>query len=171
MFGAQVLEAIQSGLAKYVDVSTIQKALLRQSTEPVPVNGRKDLEHYLSEGYVSVEADDKAAVLTLTNAFDDYLLAGISQHVGDTAAARQAQLRSYNYRNVWSRKRQFVCPKSVSGNFSCPRTAVGVRSCAVAVASSYCLCVWLSLICDGASGRQLHLLHISHAHVCHDGFV
>lgn len=125
---AIVLEAIESGLAKHFDASTIQKALLRQSTEQVPINGRTDVEHYLAEGFVSMEASDRAAVLTLTNAFDDFVLAGISKSVGDLDSAKAALLRSQNYRNVWSHKRQFVCPKSVSGDLVCPRSPVGVEA-------------------------------------------
>jgi putative alpha-1,2-mannosidase len=46
---ALIVEAVQAGLGDYFDVLTVQKALLLQSTEPVPVNGRTDVEHYMAE--------------------------------------------------------------------------------------------------------------------------
>jgi predicted alpha-1,2-mannosidase len=123
--GALFLEAALSGInSNEIDVINVQKMLLNQATLPWPVNGRKDLHHYLSDGYVSSEADSHSTPLTLTYAFDDYILYGLSKFVGDTDAANAALLRSKNYGNVWSPENKYMCPRSVNGSLDCPKTGV-----------------------------------------------
>lgn len=122
---ALVLEAIESGLGEHFDVRTIQSALLKQSTQPVPTNARTDCEHYLKEGYVSMEASDVSASLTVTFAYDDFVLAGISKYVGDLTSSGEADKRSKNYEKVWSPDHGYICPKSVNGTFYCPKTSTG----------------------------------------------
>ncbi len=46
---ALVLEAILAGFGPQIDVATIQKALLQQSTTNVPVNNRADVEFYMKK--------------------------------------------------------------------------------------------------------------------------
>lgn len=116
---ALVLEAIGSGLGQEFDVSVIQKALQLQSTKPVPLNGRSGVDFYMTHGYVSQEDNDAGASHTMTNAYDDFLLAGISNYVGATDDAAAARNRSKNYENVFSRDREFVCPRLASGEFKC----------------------------------------------------
>ena len=122
---ALVLEAIGSGLGSQFDVKTIQQALLKQSTQPVPINGRSDVERYVSEGFVSMEASDVAASLTVTFAYDDFILSGISKYVGDINTTQSALIRSKNYRNVWSHDRGFICPKSSDGTLHCAKSPIG----------------------------------------------
>jgi putative alpha-1,2-mannosidase len=116
------LEAALSGLAAEFDVVGIQEMLLNQATLPWPRNGRKDLDHYLSAGYVSDEADDASPALTLTYAYDDFLVGGLSAFVGNTTAAEEAFARAQNYRNVWSAENDFTCPRSVNGELNCPKS-------------------------------------------------
>ncbi len=66
--------------------------------------------------------------LTLSYAYDDYLLAGISKYVGDTASATAALLRSQNYRKIWSHTRKFFCPKYESGELKCPLSPIGPQA-------------------------------------------
>ena len=56
--GALAVEAAKSGLGKEFDLAGIQEMLQHMATEPWPKNGRKDLDFYLENGYVSSEADD-----------------------------------------------------------------------------------------------------------------
>ena len=126
--GAAMLEAHLKGYSSAFNVTVIQAALLKQATQPVEHNGRNDLDHYLAEGFVSIEASEVAAAETLTYAFDDYVLAQLSKIVGDGVAFKQAELRSHNYRNLWSRSRSFMCPRSVSGKFECPLSSTGLSA-------------------------------------------
>lgn len=117
---AFTLEAALAGLQSQFDLPAIQRQLLAQSTQNVPLNGRQDVDFYLSNGYVSQDAADDSTALTLTFAFDDYLLGKISELVGDTASAEAALQRSKNYRNLWSPEKQYFCPKYKSGEQVCP---------------------------------------------------
>eukprot|EP01038_Epipyxis_sp_PR26KG_P015638 gene15638-21143_t len=67
---ATICDAIYAGYADAFDISIIQKVFQIQATDPSNTN-RRDLERYLSEGYVSSESADNAASLTLSYAFDD----------------------------------------------------------------------------------------------------
>lgn len=46
---AVVAEAVLAGLGGHIDVTTAQQALLKQSTEEVPLNGRYDVAHYVDK--------------------------------------------------------------------------------------------------------------------------
>lgn len=119
---AAVLEALCIGWGTLFDVDMVQSTLLKQATEEGVKNGRKDIEHYMSSGYVSQDYYDDATSLTLSYSFDDAVLAGISEFVGDTDAARDATERSFNYRNVWSAEKMFFCPKYEDETMKCPNT-------------------------------------------------
>lgn len=61
--------------------AAVQPVLEAMATEPVPRNGRTDLAHYLDRGFVASEASDSSVSLTLTYAFDDGVLATITEQV------------------------------------------------------------------------------------------
>lgn len=139
---AFVLEALlksNGSWGSYFDVDVIQLALKKQTMYVVdPANfvntsmadllARSDVPHYLNYGFVSNEAyplyerDGKPASLTLTYAFDDYVLGGISKFVGDTLTAEEATGRGQNYKNIWSYEREIMCPRSGAGDtlLQCP---------------------------------------------------
>lgn len=117
-----VAEAALIGYEKEFDLAGMQRMLLNQATQPWPVNGRNDIDHYLSEGYVSAEVAGDSASLTLTYAFDDFVLGVLSELVGDSKSAEEAFARGKNYRNSWSPDMEIMCPRSVSGELQCPRT-------------------------------------------------
>jgi putative alpha-1,2-mannosidase len=116
---AIILEAIDAGFGKEFDVNVIQQALQKQSTQNVPMNGRADVDFYVANGYVSVEGTEKGASHTMTNAYDDWVLAGISEYTGATADAQAAYNRSTNYKNVFSSEHEFICPRSNTGAWMC----------------------------------------------------
>ena len=125
------LEAGLSGLGEEFDLQGIQQMLVHQATEAWPVNARKDLEHYLTYGWVSNEADDSSTSLTLSYAYDDFILSGLSTLVGDTLNAEEAMTRSKNYAKHWSSSNKFMCPRNMEdwdGSLECPRSATSPDS-------------------------------------------
>jgi len=48
----------------------------------------------------------------------------ISTFVNDTASADAAFKRSQNYKTVWSDEKNYVCPRSVTGELQCSRTGI-----------------------------------------------
>ncbi len=128
---ASVLDTCDASaqLCQTIQVKEIQQALLQQATQAnVPINPRDDLENYLSRGYVSLEAVNKSATLTLTYAFDDFVLSRLSTLVGDKQSAKDALQRSTNYRHLWSPVHEYICPKSMTGELDCPKTSTGPDS-------------------------------------------
>lgn len=119
---AVIVECILAGMGKLIDVAAIQPIFLQQSTEPVPLNGRTDVENYISAGFVSQDVSGDATSETLSYAFDDYLLAKISEYTGDHQSAQEAMLRSKNYAVVWSPESALFCPKYTNGTMKCPES-------------------------------------------------
>jgi predicted alpha-1,2-mannosidase len=117
---AVIVESILSGFGDKLDVASIQPILVAQATQPVPINGRADVENYMTLGYVTQDASDRASSNTLSYAFDDYLLARISEYTGDAANAESAMKRSKNYANIWSPESALFCPKYANGTMMCP---------------------------------------------------
>jgi predicted alpha-1,2-mannosidase len=120
---ALALEGALAGLGKEFDVLGIQKMLIGQFTETWSPNGRTDVDFYMSNGYVSQEANDVSASNTLSYAYDDHILGGLSEFVGDLDTAKAAYGRAQNYRNLWSEEKEFMCPRSNTGELLCPRNA------------------------------------------------
>jgi len=125
---AAVLEGLLKGYDDYFNVTEIQAAMLEQATVPGAPNGRNSVEFYLEHGYVPTESSDIAASLTLSYAFDDFLLAGVSKYTEDFSVAEEAQSRSKNYKNIWSPLRELMCSKSEAGELHCPLDPIGPQS-------------------------------------------
>ena len=120
--------ALEAGLAGYgqadFDLKAIQQSLQYiATTAGAPKNARTDVEHYLAHGYVSKEDQDKGSSYTVTYAFDDYILAGISELVGNAADADSARARSHNWQTIFSKEHLIICPRasnSTGGEMACP---------------------------------------------------
>lgn len=125
---AVIVEAILAGLGDKMDVASIQPILVAQATQNVPINARADVDNYMTLGYVTQDANDHASSNTLSYAFDDYLLARISEYTGDAANAKAALQRSKNYVNIWSPESQLFCPKYANGTIACPSAGNSVWS-------------------------------------------
>lgn len=119
---------LEAGLAGYgqadFDLLAVQKSLQDiATTADAPKNGRTDVEHYLTHGYVSSEDQDKASSYTVTYAFDDYVLAGISGLTGHSEDAEAALARSGNWRNIFSKEHLLICPRAANASLEdlqCP---------------------------------------------------
>jgi putative alpha-1,2-mannosidase len=145
-----VYDAVLRGLnSKDVfNLTVITEALLKQTTfipdentdpESIPyLLARSDVQHYLEEGYVSLEAsplyerDGEPASLTLSYAYDDYVLGNLceaeaashpsrSKSGGTTDACESVKARGGNYKHLWSAADAIMCPRSgQTGALSCP---------------------------------------------------
>jgi len=123
---ALIIEMILAGMGMELDIPSIHKIFSQQLTQPWPVNGRTDLDRYLSEGYVSEESSDKAASLTLGYYFDDYLLGMMSNFVNDSTTGQAAFERSQRFSVLWNSTKHIFCPKYVDGGLLCPETPIAL---------------------------------------------
>jgi putative alpha-1,2-mannosidase len=70
----------------------------------------------------------------MTYAFDDYLLARLSQLVGDAVEADAAMQRSNNVLNVWQTTKEqqekmgYICPRNAAGDWDCPPSATSAAA-------------------------------------------
>jgi predicted alpha-1,2-mannosidase len=125
---AAVVEGLQKGYDSYFNATNIQLAMLAQATVPGAPNGRPNVQFYLDHGYIPTESSDVAASLTLSYAFDDFLLAEISDLLGDTTTASEARVRAKNYKNIWSKERELMCTRDEAGVMFCPKDPIGPKS-------------------------------------------
>lgn len=125
---AFIVEMLAAGLGKTFDIQSIKDIFLPQSVTSWPLNGRTDVQRYLDEGYVSQDVSSDAAVETITNAFDDFLLGKICEYVGDQDSATAAFQRSKNYAVIWSPESKIFCPKYADGTLACPSDPAGLLS-------------------------------------------
>lgn len=119
---SSVLEGTLKGYKNTFDVEAIYEAFLRQSTQEVEHNGRADLQNYLSKGYVTIEGSSTSSADTLSYAYDDSVLSKLASIVGDTEVAKSSKLRSFNYRNLWSRTQHIMCARTLAGDLECPKS-------------------------------------------------
>lgn len=150
------------GVEDAFNLTVITEALLQQTTF-IPAEdtdadsiayllARSDVEHYLQEGYVSLEAsplyerDGKPASLTLSYAYDDYILGQLCEIESasrstkdlkdtdtDTALlldqCTSAKQRGGNYKHLWSAVDSLMCPRSSeTGALTCPVDPAGLDS-------------------------------------------
>ena len=125
---ATVLEAMYTSLADTIHADIIQQALLTQATTNVSVDNRVDLDNYLMNGYVRLEEHVKAATLTLTYAFDDYVLGKFCELVGDSINMHDSLKRAKNYKYLWSPVHQYMCPRNANNELVCPLNSIGPDS-------------------------------------------
>jgi len=129
---ALITEAIHAGWGQeHFDLSTLYKYLLPQLTDPAfsgPNRRGEDVTFYLDKGYVASEQSDKSPSMTVTYAYDDWLLSQISAKVGDIQSSQEAAKRAHNVLNLWNSTQEylgFICARDKAGTYLCPDNPVG----------------------------------------------
>jgi predicted alpha-1,2-mannosidase len=92
-------------------------AALRAATEPVEHAGRQGLTHYLSEGFVPIEAGGGNASLTLEYSWNDHALGLWAAQLGESHWAETLRGRGLNWRNHWDENQRFVVGRFEGGSF------------------------------------------------------
>lgn len=87
-----------------------------------PLNHGRELEDYLSLGYMSL-TQNRSASRTLEYAYDDYAIASAAQELGRTDIAKRFAARSLNWAKLWDGKLDCIHPRYADGrgqeNFDC----------------------------------------------------
>lgn len=118
-----VADAVVKGIPGF-DVKTAYAALHKDafevpSTTPgKPVGGRADLDEYLRLGYVPARKTEYWVSMTLDYAYNDWCVAQVAKHMGDSEAYEALMKRSQNYRNLWDPTTGFMRSKNADGQWS-----------------------------------------------------
>lgn len=129
---------LEAGLAGYgqndMDLEGMQQKLQRAATVDESKNSRgSSIVPYLQYGYVNTELNEHASSLTVTYAYDDYVLGGISALVAaasldaDTkkkvaADGVAASARASNYKNIFEPTAHVICPRAAdNGPITCAK--------------------------------------------------
>ena len=102
------------------DIEAAYKALHKHATEkgnPDRGYGRRGVEEYIANGYVSAESTKQSAVETLDSAYGDFCIAQVAHAVGKPDEAQQFEQRSANWRKVWDQRIGFPRGKKSNGEW------------------------------------------------------
>ncbi len=81
--------------------------------------GRDHSAVYGKLGYLPAELDERSTSLTLAWAHNDFALAAMARQLGLAQDESFFAHRSTFYKNIWSPKEKFYCPRSANGTFTC----------------------------------------------------
>jgi predicted alpha-1,2-mannosidase len=120
-----IADAIVKGLGGF-DQKLALEAMLKDGEvdSPDPLNVGRDLNDYLSLGYMSL-TKSRSASRTLEYAFDDYAIASAAAKLGRNNVATRYAARSAKWKNLWDPKLECIHPRYADGrwleNFDCAR--------------------------------------------------
>jgi predicted alpha-1,2-mannosidase len=84
------------------------------------VDDYRGLKWYRDLGYIPCDKEEEAISKTLEYDYDDWAVAHVAEHLGETADAKTLRKRSRNYRNYWDAKTGFLRPKFENGSWAAP---------------------------------------------------
>ena len=84
------------------------------------VDDYRGLKWYRSKGYIPADLEEESVSKVLEYDYDDWAIAHVARHLGDTSNADVLRKRSLNYRNYWDPKTGFLRAKLENGQFATP---------------------------------------------------
>ncbi len=84
------------------------------------VDDYRGLKSYRDLGYIPCDKEEEAVSKTLEYDYDDWAIAHVAEHLGESADARLLRKRSCNYRNYWDAGTGFLRPKFEDGSWASP---------------------------------------------------
>jgi predicted alpha-1,2-mannosidase len=118
-----ITDAFLKKVGKFTDreIAIAYDGMIRAATKTQPHASRSNVEDYIRLGYVPFEKEHKSATHTVEYAYDDYILGlFIDKIIGNSTEAKVFMDRGKNYRNVFNKESQFICPKTTDGKWHCP---------------------------------------------------
>jgi predicted alpha-1,2-mannosidase len=84
------------------------------------VDDYRGLKWYRSMGYIPCDLEEESVSKTLEYDYDDWAIAHVADHLGDTSNAALLRKRSRNYRNYWDPGTGFLRAKLENGQWAMP---------------------------------------------------
>jgi predicted alpha-1,2-mannosidase len=84
------------------------------------VDDYRGLQWYRKLGYIPCDLEGESVSKTLEYDYDDWAIAQVADHLGETADASILRKRSRNYRNYWDASTGFLRPKFENGSWATP---------------------------------------------------
>lgn len=119
---AVIADAVTKGITDF-DVDTAYHAMLRHANAPgddAGSYGRIGIRDYLNMGYVAANHHHESVARTLDYAYDDFCIAAVAEHLGDTANRDTLLRRAHNYRHLFDSKTGFMRGRNADGKFTEP---------------------------------------------------
>jgi predicted alpha-1,2-mannosidase len=110
-----IADACMKGIAG-IDCKAALKAMVA-SADYAPYGGLSD---YLTLGYVPIDREPEAASKTVEYAYDDWTIARLARHLGDSATAERFEKRAANWRNSFDAKTGFLRARKSDGSYRTP---------------------------------------------------
>jgi predicted alpha-1,2-mannosidase len=112
---AVIAEACQKGFTG-IDYKAAYECMHKRAF----VDDYRGLKWYREMGYIPCDLEEESVSKTLEYDYDDWSIAHVAQHLGDTQTAKQLLERSRNYRNYWDASTGFLRPKFNDGQWATP---------------------------------------------------
>jgi predicted alpha-1,2-mannosidase len=84
------------------------------------VDDYRGLQWYRKLGYIPCDLEEESVSKTLEYDYDDWAVAHVADHLGETADANLLRKRSRNYRNYWDASTGFLRAKFENGSWATP---------------------------------------------------
>ncbi len=111
-----IVDAILKNLGGFTPEE--QKRALQLMVNTARMRDYRRLGDYIDKGYVPQSEDDSWEMSkTLEYAFDDYSIALLAKHLGETEIYEEFLKRSKNYRNTYNPATGFFQPRNADGSF------------------------------------------------------
>jgi predicted alpha-1,2-mannosidase len=126
MIGSHAIVIITDAFLKIGNFSAKETVIaydgmVRAATTSQPYASRSNVDDYIRLGFVPYEKQTKSACHTVEYAYDDHILGlFIEKVIGNTTQAKIFYERGKNYRNVFNKESQFMCPRSSDQSWHCP---------------------------------------------------
>jgi predicted alpha-1,2-mannosidase len=115
-----IADSVAKGLTDF-DVRAAYDSLRETADGPTPpgarYGGRGNVADYLALGYIPEDTGGSSVSKTLEYAYDDWALARMAEHLGETADAARYQTRSGNWRNHLDPTSGYLIGRRRDGSF------------------------------------------------------
>jgi len=112
---AVIAEACTKGFTS-IDYKAAYAAMKKRAF----VDDYRGLKWYRHLGYIPCDLEEESVSKTLEYDYDDWAVAHVADHLGETADGKALRKRSRNYRNYWDAGTGFLRPKFENGSWATP---------------------------------------------------
>jgi len=113
-------DAVTGGMADAFDVDKALELALITANGPAPNGnpGRSCIGPYLELGYCPADAANGAVSMTMEYSANDYCIARIAEHLGQTELAAELDARALGWKHHWDPEQGFFAPRDTDGAFA-----------------------------------------------------
>eukprot|EP01080_Neovahlkampfia_damariscottae_P006430 gene6430-10438_t len=114
-----IADAFFKGIKDF-NITKAYEGMRKGSTQEQRHAGRSGLESYNTKGYIPTQINNRGTSLTVEYAYDDWAISNIARVLGKKEDEQLFKKKSMNYKNHYSPRFKYFCPRNQDGSFDCP---------------------------------------------------